>query len=112
MVLVSEIIAYQNVAINCLYLEENNCYRQSIGYQTVLRFCISHTAELSSQGSISTIKVLSFRLSAPLPCYLLKGPLKRDFLDIYVTMSFGVCNFKNASPMRVIFFFENGQNCI
>ena len=80
MVLVSEIIAYQNVAINCLYLEENNCYRQSIGYQTVLRFCISHTAELSSQGSISTIKVLSFRLQqcfGPFTMLLVEGSTEK-----------------------------------
>ena len=44
--------------------------------------------------------------SLRLPCHLSKGPLKRDFLDIYLTTSFGVHNFKNASAMRVIFFLE------
>ena len=33
------------------------------------------------------------RFSACLPCCLLRGPLKRDFLDIYLTTSSGVCNF-------------------
>ena len=46
-------------------------------------------------------------VSARLPCYLSKGPLKRDFLDIYLTTSFGIPNFKNTSAVRVIFFLEN-----
>ena len=33
-----------------------------------------------------------------------KGPLKRDFLDIYQTTFFGVRMFKTTSAMRVIFF--------
>ena len=45
-------------------------------------------------------------VSARLPCYLSKRPLKRDFLDIYLTTSFGVPKFKNTSAMRVIFFFK------
>ena len=45
-------------------------------------------------------------VSARLPCYLSKGPLKRDILDIYVTMSFGVRKLKNTSAMRVIFFLK------
>ena len=44
--------------------------------------------------------------STRLPCYLSKGPLKRDFLDIYVTIFFGVSKFKNASAMRVIFLLK------
>ena len=43
---------------------------------------------------------------ARLPCYLAKGPLKRGFLGIYLSTFFGVCNFKNTSAMRVIFFFK------
>ena len=42
--------------------------------------------------------------SARLPCCLSKGPLKRDFLDNYVTTFLGVRNFGNTSAMRVIFF--------
>ena len=45
-------------------------------------------------------------VSARLPCYLSKRPLKRDFLDIYLTTSFGVPKFKNTSAMRVIFFLK------
>ena len=36
--------------------------------------------------------------------------MKRDFLDIDVTMFFGVRNFGNTSAMSVILFFENVQN--
>ena len=42
-------------------------------------------------------------VSARLPCYLLKNPLKLDFWDIYVTTYFEVHKFKNTSAMRVIF---------
>ena len=44
--------------------------------------------------------------SARLPCYLPKGPLKRDFLDTYVTTYFGVCKLKNKSAMMVILFLK------
>ena len=37
----SEIIASEDVAINCLCEEENTCHWQSMCQQTVLRFCIS-----------------------------------------------------------------------
>ena len=43
-------------------------------------------------------------VSARLPCYLSKGPLKRDFLDIYLTTFFGVLIFKNTPAMRLIVF--------
>ena len=54
-----------------------------------------------------------------LPCYSSKGLQKWDFLDIYLTTVFGVCNLKQISAMRVTFFwgcskfyvhFENGGN--
>ena len=38
---VSEIIASEDLAINCLCYPENTCHWQSICEQTVLRFCIS-----------------------------------------------------------------------
>ena len=38
-----------------------------------------------------------------------KGPLKRDFLDIYLTALFGVGKFKNTSAMRVILFSKMVQ---
>ena len=38
-----------------------------------------------------------------------KGPLKRDFLDIYLTALFGVGKFKNTSAMRVIPFSKMVQ---
>ena len=43
---------------------------------------------------------------ARLPCYLLKGPLKGDFLDIYLNTFFGVPKLKNTSRMRVITFLK------
>ena len=48
--------------------------------------------ELPSKGSINMVKVPSFRFQqclARLLCYLSKGPLKPDFLDIYLTTPFG-----------------------
>ena len=53
-------------------------------------------------------KVLSFTLnsaSACLSCYLSKGPLKRDFLHIYLTTFFRVRTFKTTTPISVVFFF-------
>ena len=52
-------------------------------------------------------------ISARFPCYLWKGPLKQDLLDIYLTRFFGVRKFKNTSAMRVIFlknFFKIQSN--
>ena len=45
-------------------------------------------------------------LSPLLPCYSWKGPLKRDFLEIYLTTPFGFRNLKNGSTMRVRFFLK------
>ena len=45
-------------------------------------------------------------VSVRFPCYLSKGPLKRDILDIYLTTFLGVCKIKNTSAMRVIFLLE------
>ena len=39
--LVSEIIASEMAAVNCLYYEGNTCHRTSMRYETVLRLCIS-----------------------------------------------------------------------
>ena len=41
-----------------------------------------------------------------LGCGLLKGPLKEDFLEIFLTRFFGVCNFGKTSPIKVIFFLK------
>ena len=45
-------------------------------------------------------------VSNRLPCYFSKDPPETDFLNMYLTMFFGVCKFKNTSAMRVIFFFK------
>ena len=39
-------------------------------------------------------------------CCLWKGPLKLDFLDIYLTAFFGVRNFGNTWAIRLIFFLK------
>ena len=41
-----------------------------------------------------------------LPCCLSKGPLKHDFLDIYLTTFSGVRNFGKKSAMSVIVFLK------
>ena len=40
----------------------------------------------------------------------LKDPSQRDFIDIDLTLFFGLGNFGITSATRVIFFFENVQN--
>ena len=39
--LVSEIIASEMAAVNCLYYEGNTCHGKSMPEETVLRLCIS-----------------------------------------------------------------------
>ena len=46
----------------------------------------------------------------PFTMLLFGGSLKRDFLNIDVTMLFGVCNFGNTSAMSLVFFFGKFQN--
>ena len=61
------------------------------------------------------VKVVPFRFQqcwVPLSMLLVKGPLKWDFLSIYLTTFLGVRNFGNTSAVRVIFLFENIQNLI
>ena len=45
-------------------------------------------------------------VSARFPCYVLKGPLKRDILENFLSRFFGVRKFKNTSAMRVIVFLK------
>ena len=55
------------------------------------------------------VKVVSFRFQqclVPLSMLLVEGPLKLDFLDIYLTTLLGVRNFGNTSAVRMIFFFR------
>ena len=44
-----------------------------------------------------------------LPCCLSKGPLKRDFFNIYLSTFFGICNLGNTSAMRSS-FVQSVQN--
>ena len=64
MFLVSEIIASENVAINCLFSEENTSFRQSVRQQRVLRYWESFRQtfkpELVSKGARNVVKLLSF----------------------------------------------------
>ena len=82
--------------------------------QTVLRFCISLRETLSTSiafrvinksGKVAVVQDFN-RVLALLPCYLSKGRLKRDFLDIYLTKFFGVRKSKNTSGMRIIVFWK------
>ena len=64
---------------------------------------------MPSQWSINMLKMLPFRIEqclSQLPCCLLKGPLKWDFLGIYLTTFLRVRSFGNTSAMRVIFFLK------
>ena len=80
-----------------------------MGSQTVPRFCIwfreTFSTWISLTGSNKCGKSWN-SISARLPCYLLKGLLKRDFLDIYLTTFFGIRYFENTSAMRIIFFLK------
>ena len=55
-----------------------------------------------SEGAVVQISTVF----CPVYCYFWKGPLKRDFLDIYLTTFFGVRQFKDVSTVRVIFFWK------
>ena len=39
--LVSQIIASEMAAVNCLYYKGNTCHNKSMGSETVLRLCMS-----------------------------------------------------------------------
>ena len=61
------------------------------------------------------VKLVSLRFQhclIQLPCCLSKGPLKRDFLDIYLTTFFGILNFVKTSAMRAIFFLKVFKRCL
>ena len=45
-------------------------------------------------------------VSARFPCYVLKGPLKRDILENFLSTFFRGRKFKNTSAMRVIVFLK------
>ena len=65
--------------------------------------------QLPSQWSIIMVKVVPFRFQqclVPLSMLLVEGPLKWDFLGIYLTTLLGFRNFGNASAVRVIFFLK------
>ena len=55
------------------------------------------------------IKVLSFRLQQcfdPFAMLCVKGPLKHDFLDIYLNMFFGASSPRNRPAISVIFSWK------
>ena len=55
------------------------------------------------------VKLVSFRFQRwliPFTICKSKGPLKREFLDIFLTTFFTIRNFGNTSAMRVIFFLK------
>ena len=55
----SEIIASEDVAINCLHWEENTCHRQPICQRTVLRLCVSLTQTFSDWFVLTVINKYS-----------------------------------------------------
>ena len=68
--------------------------------------------QLPSQWSIIMVKVAWFRLQqclVPLTCYLSKGRMRGEFLEIWLTTFFGVLDFGNTSAMRVTSFWECSQ---
>ena len=83
--------------------------------QTLLRFCISLRATFWNWVAFKVISKYARGAAIHIsrvfrPCYLLKGPLKWDFLDIYLTTFFGVHKFKNTSAMRVMFSLKMFKN--
>ena len=55
------------------------------------------------------VTVLSFRSQQglnPFTMLPVEGPLKRDFLDIYLTTFFGVRSFGKKISSQVIFFLK------
>ena len=53
---VSEIIATEDVAVNCLYKWVNTCDRQLMSWQTLLKFCIS-LRETSPNWIVFTVSI-------------------------------------------------------
>ena len=68
---------------------------------------VTFPTQLPSQSSINVIMALSLRLNqcfAHFPCRLLSGPLKRELLDIYLSVSFGDGSFGKTEARREMFF--------
>ena len=53
--LVSEIIASEMAAVNCLYYEGNTCHGKSVRYKTALRLCISVRESFSNAIAFTMI---------------------------------------------------------
>ena len=107
---------------NCIW---STCYKLSLlrseylllgvnGLKTVLRFCVSLRVSFFNLDFMHWDQWIWQRCCRPalnsvsrgLPCYLSKDPLKRDFLDIYLTTFFGIPNFKKTSTMGVMFVWK------
>ena len=76
-------------------------------------FCISQREIFTNSTAFTVINkygkdgaVPLQQCFVPLTCRLSKGPMKRDFLEIWLTTFFGVRNFGNKSAMKVIFFWK------
>ena len=80
-----------------------------MGYETVLRFFISLRETfwnwfafkgINKYGKGAVVQILTtFR---PTTVLLVKGSSETDFLDVYLTTSFGVCKIENTSAIGVI----------
>ena len=67
------------------------------------------TWQSSSETGLSLVEVSCWNFLFSLSLRevpLVKGPLKRDFLDFYLTTSFGVRKCNNTSGMKVIFLLK------
>ena len=60
----------------------------------------------SDQYLVNVVWFWFSKCFVPLTCRLLKGPMKEDFLEIWLRPFFGVPNFGNTWGMRVILFWK------
>ena len=69
-------------------------------------FCYSSTFRVITQDDKGTLIKIESAFRPVLPCRLSWDLLKQEFLDIYLSTSFVVGNFRNTKAMRVIFFWK------
>ena len=88
---VLQIIAFELVLLNCPYEEQDTFHQQPMCYQVVPRFYMSIRETFSNSNELAMISKYDTggcdlnSAWARLLCCLSKGPLKRDFLGIYLT---------------------------
>ena len=87
--------------------------------QTVLGFWISlketfsiviTSTVINKYGKGAVIQNTTDSVSTHLPCFLSKGPVKQNFLDIDLATSLGAVTFGYTSSTRVIPFWKMFKN--